>query len=77
MRTQIQCKLEAGSKVEGNGTVTKKMDGNTEDAESNGGSGKKMGKDYKEPWVNMFKNNRAANNGMQLVYIHHKQLMEK
>ena len=22
----------------------------------------------KEPWVNMFKNNRAANNGMQLNY---------
>ena len=60
--------LEAESKVEGNGTITKKKDGNTEDAESNGGSGEEMSKDYKEPWVNMFKNNRAANNGMQLAY---------
>ena len=43
--------LEAGSKVEGNWTITKKMDGNTEDAESNGGSGEEKSKDYKEPWL--------------------------
>ena len=60
--------LESGSKVEDNGTVTKKKDENTKDAESNGGSGEEMSKDNKEPWVNMFKNNRAANNGMQLAY---------
>ena len=41
--------IEAGNKVEGNGTVTKKMDGNTEDAESNGGNGEEISKDYKEP----------------------------
>ncbi|TMW81375.1 hypothetical protein EJD97_010021 [Solanum chilense] len=57
--------LEVGSKVESNGTVTKKIDGNTE---SNGGSRNEMSKDYKEPWVNMFKNNRVANNGMHLAY---------
>ena len=60
--------LEDGSKVEGNGTITKKKDENTKDAESNGGSGEEMSKDNKEPWVNMFKNNRVANNGMQLNY---------
>ena len=54
--------------MEGNGTVTKKMDGNIADDESNGVRGEELSKDYKEPWVDMFKNNRAANNGMQLAY---------
>ena len=41
--------LESGSKVEGNGTVTKKKYENIEDAESKGGSEEEMSKDYKEP----------------------------
>ena len=60
--------LEARSKMEGNETVTKKMHGDTEDAESNGVRGEELNKDYKEPLVNMFKNNCAANNCMQLAY---------
>ncbi|TMW80221.1 hypothetical protein EJD97_022672, partial [Solanum chilense] len=59
--------IEDGEKMEGNGTVTKKMDGNSPD-ESNGVRDEDLSKDYKEPWVNMFKNNRAAYNGMQLPY---------
>ena len=47
--------IEAGNKVEGNGTVTKKMDGNTADDESNGIRGEELSKDYNEPWVNMFR----------------------
>ena len=49
------------NKVEGNGTVT-------EVADSNGGKEGEKSKEYKEPWVNMFKNNRATNNGMNLTY---------
>ncbi|TMW82073.1 hypothetical protein EJD97_006894, partial [Solanum chilense] len=60
--------LDAENKVEGNATVTRKIDGNAEDADSKGGNGREMSKDYKEPWVNMFKNNRAANNCMHLSY---------
>ena len=59
--------IEAENKMESNGTVTKKLDGNNVDDESNGIRGAELSKD-KEPWVNMFKNNRAANNGLQLAY---------
>ncbi|KAH0645442.1 hypothetical protein KY284_033326 [Solanum tuberosum] len=31
--------------------------------------GKERNEEYQEPWVNMFRNNRAANNGMNLSYI--------
>ena len=59
--------IAAENKKESNGTVTKKQDGNTVDDESERIRGEEVSKD-KEPWVNMFKNNRAANNGMQLAY---------
>ena len=52
------------NKKESNGTVTNKQDG---DNVSDGIRGEEVSKD-KEPWVNVFKNNRAANNGMQLTY---------
>ena len=60
--------LDVENKAEGNGTVTKKLHENIEDAGSNGGNGKEKSKEYTEPWVNMFKNNRAANNRMHLSY---------
>ncbi|XP_015072458.1 uncharacterized protein LOC107016532 [Solanum pennellii] len=46
---------EDGSKMEGNETVT-------------GSKGEQVDEKKKEPWVNMFKNNRVANNGMNLTY---------
>ena len=48
-----------------NGTVAKKQDGNIDEYENKGIQGEEDNKE-KEPWVNMFKNNRVANNGMQL-----------
>ncbi|TMW83456.1 hypothetical protein EJD97_001640 [Solanum chilense] len=53
--------FEGENKVDGNGTIT-------EDNNSKGGLEGEKSKDYKEPWVNMFKNNRAANIGMNLTY---------
>ena len=50
-----------------NGTVAKKQDGNIDDYENKGIQGEEVNKE-KEPWVNMVKNNRVANNGMQLNY---------
>ncbi|TMW80148.1 hypothetical protein EJD97_023609, partial [Solanum chilense] len=52
---------EGENKVDGNGTVT-------EDNSNKGDFKGEKSKDYKEPWVNMFKNNRATNNGMNLTY---------
>ena len=57
----------AENKMENNGTVAKKQDGNTVDNENKGIRGEEVNKEN-EPWVNMFKNNRVANNGMQLNY---------
>ena len=52
--------------VDGNGTVTKsskeKINGD------NAGTDQEQKKEANEPWVNMFKNNRVASNGMQLSY---------
>uniref|UniRef100_A0A494G8D0 DUF4283 domain-containing protein n=1 Tax=Solanum lycopersicum TaxID=4081 RepID=A0A494G8D0_SOLLC len=53
--------------MESNGTVVTKQYGNIIAEESMGTRGEEVNKD-KEPWVNMFKNNRAANNSMQLNY---------
>ena len=60
-------KIVDENKTENNGTVVTKQDGQTIDDESKRIRGEEVSKDT-EPWVNMFKNNRAANNGMQLNY---------
>ena len=49
------------NKMDINGTVT-------EDDNSKRGIEGEKSKEHKEPWVNMFKNNRGANNGMNLTY---------
>ena len=60
-------KIVAENKTENNGTVVTKQYGNITAEESMRTRGEEGNKD-KEPWVNMFKNNRAANSGMQLNY---------
>ena len=52
---------EIENMVDDNGTVT-------ENNTSKGGLEGVKSKEYKEHWINMFKNNRAANNGMNLTY---------
>ena len=73
MEEEVDCentglmKIVTENKMEINGTVVTKQYGNITAEESMGTRGEEGSKD-KEPWVNMFKNNRAANNGMQLNY---------
>ncbi|KAK4724359.1 hypothetical protein R3W88_027138 [Solanum pinnatisectum] len=63
-----------GKKVYTNGTVTVVAEEETihsTEAEGINGDqskGKEQIKEHKEPWVNMFRNNRATNNGMNLSY---------
>ena len=33
-------------------------------------TGREHIEEHKDPWINMFKNNRVANNGMNLSYLH-------
>ncbi|XP_010314397.2 uncharacterized protein [Solanum lycopersicum] len=54
-------RFDGENKVDGNGTVI-------EGVNSNRGKEGKKSKEYKEPWVNMFKNNCAANNRINLTY---------
>ena len=73
MEEEVDCenadltKIVAENKTKSNRTVVTKQYGNIIAEESMGTRGEEVSKD-KEPWVNMFKNNRAANNGMQLNY---------
>ncbi|KAK6778018.1 hypothetical protein RDI58_024736 [Solanum bulbocastanum] len=63
-----------GKKVDTNGTVAVVAEEETiHSTEAEGINGdqskrKEQIKEHKEPWVNMFRNNRAANNGMNLSY---------
>ena len=58
------------SKADGNGTVTRNSEEqlNGEDGDRHAGNEKEQKKEANESWVNMFKNNRVARNGMQLSY---------
>ena len=73
MKEEVECensdlmKIAAENKMESNGTVAKKQDGNTVDNQNKGIRGEEVNKEN-EPWVNMFRNNRVATNGMQLNY---------
>ena len=58
--------FEDDSQTVGNGTVTKSPEKKINDDNADDDQGQK--KETNEPWVNMFKNNRVASNGMQLSY---------
>ena len=59
--------FEDESKIDGNGTVTTNLDEKLSEEEGNKIDNEQE-KKTNEPWVNMFKNNRVASNGMQLTY---------
>ena len=68
--------FEDDSQTVGNGTVTKSPEKKTNDDVADDDQGQK--KETNEPWVNMFKNNRVASNGMQLSYekVHNIELVK-
>ncbi len=77
MEEEVDCenadltKIVAENKTESNTIVVTKQYGNIIAEESMGTRGEEGSKD-KEPWVNMFKNNRAANNGSSWTISLHK-----
>uniref|UniRef100_M1B957 Endonuclease/exonuclease/phosphatase n=1 Tax=Solanum tuberosum TaxID=4113 RepID=M1B957_SOLTU len=54
--------------AESNGTVKVDAENFVDTARTTGGKSKGKEKSKDELWTNMFKNNRAANNGMNLTY---------
>ena len=61
--------FEDESNIEGNGTVTRNLAEKISEEEGNMNENEQE-KKTNEPWVNMFKNNGVASNGMQLTYFH-------